>query len=66
MRNKRKFLKTHLTRPRKGGAAKRRRQAEHRNRLVALGVDAEVVRKMDPRKVRTLLKHPAKVAKENQ
>lgn len=66
MRKKRKFLKTQMTRPRKGGAAKRRRQAEHRKRLVALGVDPEVVEKMDPREIRTMLKHPAKVAQQHQ
>lgn len=59
-------MKTHLTRPRKGGAAKRRRQADHRKRLVALGVESDVVAKMNPREVRTMLKYPAKVAKENQ
>ncbi len=64
MRLKRKFMKTHLTRPRKGGAAKRRRQAEHRKRLVALGVDEAVVARMNPREVRTMLKYPAKISKE--
>ncbi|NIP98037.1 MAG: hypothetical protein GWO24_33270 [Akkermansiaceae bacterium] len=57
-------MKTHLTRPRKGGAAKRRRQAEHRKRLVALGVDEAVVARMNPREVRTMLKYPAKISKE--
>ena len=66
MRVKRKFMKTHLTRPRKGGAAKRRRQADHRKRLVALGVDEAVVATMNPREVRTMLKYPAKISQEHQ
>ncbi len=66
MRLKRKYMKTNLTRPRKGGAAKRRRQADHRKRLLALGVDQEVVARMNAREVRTMLKYPAKIAKENE
>ena len=66
MRLKRKFQKTHLTRPRKGGAAKRRRQGDQKKRLVALGMDEEKVMKMNPREVLTLLKHPMKVAKDNE
>ena len=63
MRLKRKYMKTHLTRPRKGGAAKRRRQNDHRKRLVTLGVDEDAVRKMNPREVLTMLKYPAKIKK---
>ncbi len=63
MRLKRKYMKTHLTRPRKGGAAKRRRQNDHRKRLVTLGVDEDAVRKMNPREVLTMLKYPAKIQK---
>ena len=66
MRLKRKFQKTHLTRPRKGGAAKRRRQSDQKKRLVALGVDEEKVRKMNPREVLTILKRPLKIAKDSQ
>jgi len=66
MRLKRKFQKTHLTRPRKGGAAKRRRQGDQKKRLVALGMDEEKVIKMNPRAVLTLLKRPMKVAKDNE
>ena len=66
MRTKRKFMKTQLTRPRKGGAAKRRRQADHRKRLVALGVEAEVVARMNQKDVRDMLKYPAKVAKDSE
>ena len=43
MRVKRKYMKTHLTRPRKGGAAKRRRQNDQKNRLITLGIDEEKV-----------------------
>ena len=62
MRTRRKYQKTHLTRPRKGGAAKRRRQADQKKRLIALGMDETVVAKMNPREVLTKLKHPKKVA----
>ena len=54
-------MKTHLTRPRKGGAAKRRRQNDQKKRLIALGVSEEKVQKMSPRDVLTMLKHPAKI-----
>ena len=63
MRTKRKFMKTHLTRPRKGGAARRRRQADHRKRLVALGVDQAAVDGMNQKEVRAMLKYPAKIGK---
>ena len=66
MRLKRKFQKTHLTRPRKGGAAKRRRQGDQKKRLVALGVDEEKVRKMNPREVLTMLKRPLKIATDSE
>ena len=61
MRVRRKYMKTHLTRPRKGGAAKRRRQNDQKKRLIALGVSEEVVVKMSPRDVLTMLKYPAKI-----
>ena len=53
-----------LTRPKKGGARKARRQRDQKKRLLALGVDPEVVREMNARDVLTHLKRPAKVAKE--
>ena len=52
------------SRPTKSGAARRKRQADHRKRLIALGMDEAVVALMNPKDVRTMLKHPAKVAKE--
>ncbi|MDA7605826.1 hypothetical protein N8631_03515 [Verrucomicrobiales bacterium] len=61
MRVKRKYMKTHLTRPRKGGAAKRRRQNDQKKRLIALGVSEDHVVKMSPRDVLTMLKYPAKI-----
>jgi len=60
----RKFSKTVITRPRKGGAAKRQRQANQRKRLVALGVDEAEVNRMNPKEVRDLLKRPAAIAKQ--
>ncbi|MEC9056013.1 MAG: hypothetical protein VX633_11935 [Verrucomicrobiota bacterium] len=64
MRTKRKFMKTHLTRPRKSGAARRRRQADHRKRLVALGVDQDTVDGMNQQEVRAMLKYPAKIRQD--
>ncbi|MDB4737404.1 hypothetical protein OAF75_01070 [Verrucomicrobiales bacterium] len=61
MRVKRKYMKTHLTRPRKGGAAKRRRQNDQKKRLITLGVSETEVVKMSPRDVLTMLKYPAKI-----
>ena len=61
---RRKYLKKCLTRPRKSGAAKRRRQLEQKRRLVALGMDAAVVEQMSARDVLTKLKHPAKIKSE--
>jgi len=43
MRTKRKYHKTHLTRPRKQGAAKTRRRLEQRRRLVGLGMNESEV-----------------------
>ncbi|MFL2437038.1 MAG: hypothetical protein ACJ0IZ_11005 [Verrucomicrobiales bacterium] len=57
-------MKTHLTRPRKGGAAKRRRQNDHKKRLITLGIDEDKVQKMNPREVLTMLKYPAKIKKD--
>ncbi|MDP7105636.1 MAG: hypothetical protein QGH41_01080 [Roseibacillus sp.] len=57
-------MKTQLTRPRKSGAAKRRRQADHRNRLVALGVAQEAVDGMNQKEVRDMLKYPAKISQD--
>ena len=58
----RKFNKKPMTRPIKSAGPKARRQRLHKTRLVALGMDANVVAKMDVKAVRTLLKHPKKVA----
>ena len=60
----RKFEKTQLTRPRKGGGKKARRQRDQKKRLIALGMDEAVVAEMNARDVLTKLKYPAKVAKE--
>ena len=46
------------TRPRKSGAAKKRRSLEHRRRLTNLGVPEEKVRTMDTKAIRTLLAKP--------
>ncbi len=64
MRKNRKYFKTHMTRPRKAAGAKARRQRDHRKRLIGLGVDEEVVAKMNTKEVRDMLKYPAKVVKQ--
>ena len=64
MRVKRKYMKKHLTRTRKGGAAKRRRQNDQKKRLITLGIDEDKVQKMNPREVLTMLKYPAKIKKD--
>jgi len=60
----RKFSKNTLTRPKKGGAKKAKRQRDQKKRLVALGMPEDVVAKLNPREVLDLLKRPAKVAKD--
>ena len=54
-----------LTRPRKGAGKKARRLKIHKRRLVALGMDEGEVEQLNSRDVLTLLKRPAKVAKEH-
>jgi len=66
MKDKRKYQKTHMTRPRKKGSAKNRRRLEQKRRLVALGMDEAAVAKLTSRQVLDLLKRPAKVAKQFQ
>ncbi|MEX2606616.1 MAG: hypothetical protein WD708_04660 [Kiritimatiellia bacterium] len=61
----RKFNKTNITRPRKGGAAKINRQNTQRKRLIGLGMDEAEVAKLNPKEVRDILKAPAKVAASN-
>ncbi len=51
------------TRPVKSEGARRRRQKVQKKRLVGLGVDATEAQKMGPKKVRDMLKRPAKVKK---
>jgi hypothetical protein len=52
-----------LTRPKKGGAAKARRQRDQKKRLIDLGMDPAVVKGLNAREVLTKLKRPARVAK---
>jgi hypothetical protein len=51
------------TRPVKSEGDRRRRQKVQKARLSKLGVDAAVVAKMSPHKVRELLTRPARVAR---
>lgn len=55
------FRNKNLVRPKKRGAAKRKRVRDQRKRLVGLGMAAEQVEKLSYREVRDLLKRPAKV-----
>jgi hypothetical protein len=57
------FRNKNCVRPRKGLKDRERRYKVHRKRLVALGLPEEEVAKMDPVKMRQLLRHPAKLAK---
>jgi hypothetical protein len=59
------FRNKNLVRPRKSAKDRVRRQRLHRQRLIALGVPEEKVNKMDPSAVRTMLRHPKKVAAQN-
>ncbi len=52
----------HLRRPKKSPAEKIRRQKVQKRRLVGLGVPQEMADRLDPKDVRTLLRHPADVA----
>jgi len=51
-----------FSRPKKRGAAKRRRVLEHKKRLVELGVPAGKVDQLTPRQMLDLLKYPQKTA----
>lgn len=53
------------TRPTKSNGLRIKRQNQQKKRLVALGMDQAAADLLNPKEVRTLLKHPAKVAKEH-
>ena len=59
------FRNKNKVRPRKKGAAKRRRLLEQKRRLIALGVSEEVIIKMTSKDIRTKLKRPKLLAKQN-
>jgi hypothetical protein len=61
MREKRTLNKKPKTRPKKKAGDRRRREMNQKRRLVALGLDQDVVAKMNYRQVRDLLKRPARV-----
>lgn len=58
-----KMQKKTMIRPRKSGAEKNRRMKVQRRRLVALGMSEAEVAKMNPRKVKDLLKYPVRTAR---
>ena len=49
------------TRPRKSGAAKKRRLLEHTRRLAALGVPEAKIKRMDHERIRLLIAKPARI-----
>lgn len=61
MGNGRKFNKTSMTRPIKSASARAQRHRQQQARLVALGVDEEIVAKLNVKEVREMLKRPAKI-----
>lgn len=56
---------TNRSRPTKSAGAKAKRSKVQRRRLVALGMDEAAVELLNSTEVRTLLKHPKKVAAQN-
>ena len=57
----RSYNKAPKTRPKKNPREKRRRESEHINRLIALGVNPDIVKKMDPKAIRQMLKRPLRI-----
>ncbi|NLZ64051.1 MAG: hypothetical protein GX902_09595 [Lentisphaerae bacterium] len=55
------FRNKNMVRPKKTGAAKRRRCLVQRRRLVALGLSEEEVAKLQVHEVRAMLRRPAVV-----
>ena len=55
-----------LNRPKKSETARARRLKIHRKRLVALGLPADKVARLDSQQMRTLLRRPKKTAKQAQ
>ena len=58
------FRNKNLVRPRKHGAAKRRRLLEQKRRLMALGVSEEKIRHLTSEEIRRLLQRPTRLPKE--
>ena len=52
-----------IRRPKKTGAALRRREKAQRRRLISLGLPETTVNKLNSKHVRKLLKRPAKLKK---
>jgi len=57
---------TNRTRPTKSAGARAQRVKVQRRRLVALGMDEAAVAALNSSEVRTLLKHPKKVAEAHK
>ena len=57
----RTFNKAPKTRPKKKPIERRRREKEHRARLIALGISEDAIRTMTPSGMRGLLRRPGKL-----
>ena len=60
MRIRRAMRKKTLRRPIKSPGARRYRQAQHKKRLIAMGVSEEKIRTMNTKEVRAILNRPKK------
>lgn len=58
----RKLNKKPMTRPKKKPSERRRREQTQKKRLLALGMEESVASTMNPKQVRTMLRHPKRVA----
>ena len=58
----RKYQKKPVTRPKKTGKARRRRNKVQRDRLLGLGVSEQSVTAMNQKQIRDALRRPAEIA----
>lgn len=57
------FRNKNIQRPKKSALSRRRREMEHRKRLMALGMSEEEVARLNTKELRQLLRKPARTAK---
>ena len=58
----RKYNKKPVSRPRKSGGVRKRRDEIHKKRLMELGMPEEKIKHLTSKEIRTLLKTPVKTA----